>query len=154
MVACGLGERSNALGLVARAHRRGERARPIAGFEPVVRDLGCHGRGVGSRLVPAALERGGEDRVDARSLAGKQFVVGDLAQQGMAEREALAARHQHVMANRLAQCVRERGLRDARSLGEERMVHLAATGRRRANDGAGIRIERADAGQQRVAQRR
>jgi hypothetical protein len=42
----GLGERADALGLGPRAHRGGQRARLVAGTQPVVRDLGRDGRRV------------------------------------------------------------------------------------------------------------
>ena len=112
VVARGLGERSDALGLVARAHRGGQRARLVAGSQPVVRDLGRDGRRVAAGEVGPRLQRGGERRVQPRPLARQQLVVGDLLQQGMAEGEAVAARDEHVMAHRLAQRVGELRLRE------------------------------------------
>ena len=75
----GLGERADALGLGARAHRGGQRARLVAGARPVVGDLGRDRRRVAAGEVGPRLQRGGERGVHTRPLAGQQLAVGGLA---------------------------------------------------------------------------
>ena len=88
----GLGERADALGLGARAHRGGQRARVVAGAQPVVRDLGRDGCRVAAGEVGPRLQRGGEGGVHTRPLAGEQLAVGGLAEERVAEGVAVAHR--------------------------------------------------------------
>ena len=150
----GLGERADALGFVAGAHRRGQGAGVVAGAEPVVSDLGRNGGRVSAGDVDPALESGRERRVEAGPLARQQLVVGRLAQERVAEGEAVAARHEHVVAHRRAQRLRQLWLGEARRRGEQRVVHLATAGRGDPDNRPGVRIEGRDADEQGVAQRR
>jgi hypothetical protein len=106
----GLGERADALGLGARAHGGRQRARVVASAQPMMRDLGGDGGCVAAGEIRPPLQRSGEGAVQPRALAGEQLAVRRLAEQGVAEREAVAGRDEHVLAHRAAQRVGQVGL--------------------------------------------
>jgi hypothetical protein len=150
----GLGEGADALGLGARAHGGGQRTWLVAGTQPVVGDLGRDRRSVAAGEVGPRLQRGGEGGVHTRPLAGEELAVGGLAEERVAEAVAVAHRDEHVLAHGVAQRVRQVGLGQAGGGREQFVVHVAPAGSGNAYDALRARVERVDAGQQHVAQRR
>ncbi len=149
----GLAGGVHALGCVRGAHRGGERPVLAAGRQVVVGDAGAQ-----QGLVPAGsgllLQRAGQCEVQLGMLAGKQVVVHDLAQQGVAEAVAPAlVRRDDVRLRGLAQRRAQGGGVEAAGVCED-VVSDDPPCRQQAQHVLRGLAQALDAHHQRVAQRR